>query len=176
MGRGAQKARRKVVFTIYALTDPRDNTIRYIGRSCAGDARIRSHWAPHPRKPWLMKNKKLAWIEELRASGAGRYGSLVLEEVVGYATSARAEVRWIAHGFREGWPLTNGNRGGKGGATKRLREARSRAYWRRQEQREGEQEIRLRVPFGMKTLALRAVREAIRAAKGVAKRERAARR
>lgn len=108
-------------FLIYALTDPRTDEIRYVGKSSSGLRRPGHHGA----RSVLAKDSthKGNWIRGLVAAGL-RYGVRVLEELPAVAAlpaSERrdamdaAERRWIAHGRSMGWPLTNLTEGGDGG-------------------------------------------------------------
>jgi len=122
-------------FLIYALTDPRTDEIRYVGKSSSGLRRPGHHGA----RSVLSKDHthKGNWLRGLVAAGL-RYGVRVLEKLPAVAalppTERRdamdaAERRWIAHGRAEGWPLTNLTDGGDGGffPTPEHRERLSRA-------------------------------------------------
>lgn len=113
---------------IYGLVDPRDGSIRYVGRT----ANVKSRYAAHCSLGvwWRADNqRRRAWLEELQDR---KLKPLLteLEAVPTFEAAVAAEERWIAKGRAEGWPLTNGHGSGlAGGVTedaKRLR-ARRRA-------------------------------------------------
>ncbi len=98
-------------FIIYGLTDPRTDTVRYVGKSCTGLKRPRLH---AQRRGLLESNYKARWVRSLLANSL-MYGVVVL-----YASSTReglaeAEQFWIAELRSRGFPLTNTSRGGEGG-------------------------------------------------------------
>ena len=96
---------------IYALVDPRDGQVRYIGKtSCTLSLRLSRHIASakheldsaYHRLTWLRKLLALGLLPEIR-------------ELERNPTDwAEAEARWIQHGRSHGWDLTNGTLGGEG--------------------------------------------------------------
>ena len=92
---------------IYALRDPRDNAVRYIGKSNAPKARLLQHL-----EDATTNAQKAAWICSLAELGLTPQLS-ILEEV-DLSDWQQAERSWIALGFAEGWPLTNISPGGCG--------------------------------------------------------------
>lgn len=90
---------------VYALIDPRDRTIRYVGQTKAGSRRAESHWRDTAQCGFVRRR----WLAELRASGAGRYAMTVLERVGSRSEALERETAWILHGRRFGWPLANEN-------------------------------------------------------------------
>lgn len=79
-------------YLIYALVDPRDSTIRYIGRSSSGVRRPYAHMAPSAlRKDNTPKGK---WIREIRAIGL-RPSISVLEEFDTPEPLVESERTWI---------------------------------------------------------------------------------
>lgn len=99
-------------FLIYGLTDPRTAAVRYVGKSSSGMARPRAH-ANEAIKNRKVNPHKANWIRSLVASGMA-YGIVVLEEVNAKSDLNAAEIRWIAHGRANNWPLTNLTAGGGG--------------------------------------------------------------
>lgn len=100
---------------IYFLVDPRDQTIRYVGKTqnrFGAEERVRQHLrdaqASNTRlflHKWL---RKLLSIDEkpiLR----------VVEYLFNGNELSKAECDWIELGHQLGWPLTNTARGGNGG-------------------------------------------------------------
>lgn len=92
---------------IYALRDPRDRTVHYIGKSNNPRLRLISHLEDKE-----TNQRKTAWIDELAALGLKP--DLDILEDVALLEWQKAERSWIAHGFAEGWPLTNISAGGGG--------------------------------------------------------------
>lgn len=99
---------------IYALTDPRTDEIRYIGKSVHGLARARSHLEPK-RIATDSNLHKARWLRSLVGSGL-RAGIVVLQECADDAALLVAEREWIARGRASGWQLTNLTDGGDGAA------------------------------------------------------------
>lgn len=96
---------------IYALLDPRNGEIRYVGKSSSGLQRAQSHGGP--KRLAKDDTHKGRWIRVLVEQGL-RYQIRVLEETTA-EDLARAEVDWIARGRALGWNLTNVTDGGDGG-------------------------------------------------------------
>lgn len=97
-------------FLIYALTCPRCGAVRYIGKSMSGMRRPRQHLAP---SSLAQPCHRTHWLRSLIAANL-HPGVRVLEELASSDGLVAAEVRWIAHGRVQGWPLTNGTDGGDG--------------------------------------------------------------
>lgn len=95
---------------VYALVDPRDEAIRYIGITSNADKRRGQH---------LEESKPVGgtyyrrWQKKLRRLGL-KPGWKVLEENLTWKRACELEQRWIVHGREEGWPLVNANDGGNG--------------------------------------------------------------
>lgn len=100
-------------FIVYALTDPRDGQVRYIGLSSSGLTRPRTHKDPGRLK--RDPGDKADWISGLKEFGL-TYGIVVLCALPSAEHLPAAEVFWIAEGRRRGWPLTNRSTGGAMGA------------------------------------------------------------
>jgi hypothetical protein len=99
---------------VYALTDPRDGLVHYIGFCREFSKRPWNHWADCLR-PHASGAKRLEWLRDLRASGAGPYTVKVLERSGSREAAAEMETKWIIHGREAGWPLANmRDRGGLG--------------------------------------------------------------
>lgn len=96
---------------IYALTDPRTDEVRYVGKSCSGMYRPTKHLQPKA----LAKDDtyKGRWLRELLAAGhrPGMHAIAVYED---RAALAEGERQWIAYGLASCWPLTNCTMGGDG--------------------------------------------------------------
>jgi hypothetical protein len=94
---------------IYALVDPIEQTVRYVGKSNYPDKRIKSHL----NRALKLKGggpSKDRWIHSLWKRGL-RPQVWILEEVH-KAEWGAAEVRWIEKFRAEGAPLTNLSDGG----------------------------------------------------------------
>ncbi len=88
---------------VYALADPRTDSIYYVGHSSNPERRLRDHLkgGEHGTNP-----DKSAWIAELR--DAEMIPRLVILEDVGDSQTVRErEARWILEHLRRGEPLTN---------------------------------------------------------------------
>lgn len=87
---------------VYALVDPRDEAIYYVGHSGQPERRLQRHlWGGEG-----SNSDKAAWITELRDLGL-RPQLVILEEVAVAETVREREDRWILHHLRRGEPLTN---------------------------------------------------------------------
>jgi hypothetical protein len=91
---------------IYALSDPRDNAIRYVGKSCDALSRLHNHCIRRGEN-----TQKDQWIVELTAAGATP--TLVILEEVPDGEWETAERKWIATARESGWPILNVLPGGK---------------------------------------------------------------
>lgn len=98
-------------YLIYALTDPRTNLVRYIGKSTTGLKRPR--FCATPSRLARERTHKANWIRGLISSGL-RFGVDVLEEFERASDLDWAEKYWIAQARSLGWPLTNLTDGGEG--------------------------------------------------------------
>lgn len=97
-------------FLIYALTDPRDGQVRYVGQSSRGLARPREH--VKPRGPTVTHKDR--WVAALLRQGL-MYDVSILYQSPTATLLSDAEVFWIAEMKRRGHDLTNGTAGGEGG-------------------------------------------------------------
>jgi hypothetical protein len=96
---------------IYALVDPRNNAVRYVGKSDIPQVRLRNHLKPNLLKE---KTKKNSWLKSLLRVGL-KPMIRTIEEV--HSTKWEERERfWIGHLTRLGERLTNGTPGGEGGA------------------------------------------------------------
>ena len=93
--------KKDLVRSIYALIDPRDDAVRYVG--CAGDIdeRLRQH----------MRSKNLGlpkyrWLAELKRCGLSPRLE-ILETVEGYLPTFAREEYWVKKLMGSGAPLTN---------------------------------------------------------------------
>lgn len=97
----------RVVY-IYILIDPRNETVRYVGRSYNLKKRLSQH-----NSIWLPKTKKEKWLCKLKSLGL----SAEIECI--HTTDEFEWVFWETHYislFKSyGYDLTNGNGGGVGG-------------------------------------------------------------
>lgn len=100
-----------VMTTIYALKDPRDDSVRYVGATRKKlHARLRDHEFSITR----IENKapRYEWLRQL--SAAGLRPLIEQLEVVPEAQMAEAEERWITRHRKCGCDLLNVKRGGGG--------------------------------------------------------------
>jgi len=93
---------------IYALKDPRDGRIRYIGQTSMS---LRRRMQAHLLRAPIERTHKGVWLRNLLAAGL----KPVYEVLgTGYGEWAEAERRWIREGRERGWALTNGTAVGEG--------------------------------------------------------------
>lgn len=92
---------------IYALVDPRDDAVRYVGATTNPKKRYAEHMYENNRRE-IYKHR---WVTKLRADGL-RPQMIILEE--NPIDWAEAERRWIAHYRAAGARLTNLTDGGEG--------------------------------------------------------------
>lgn len=97
-------------FLIYALTDPRTDEVRYIGKSTSGLKRPKEHLRPTQLKPNTHKTR---WIRQLLTQGL-KPKIQILEEFSTGDDLNYAECFWIAQGRGLEWKLTNATKGGDG--------------------------------------------------------------
>jgi len=113
---------------VYGLIDPKNEAVRYIGKSMQGLRRPRAHSMP---KFLNDETPKTRWIRKLQLDGR-TYGIVVLETVSDSADLFDVEAFWIAQGRSLGWRLLNlsGGRGMYGmhhsQATRRLLSAKAK--------------------------------------------------
>lgn len=93
---------------IYALVDPRNQRIRYIGKTSNAERRLYEHIA-EGRRPSTHRTR---WINQLTRAGIEPI-LIELEEVTQENWQER-ERFWIQHYKQEGHSLTNGTDGGDG--------------------------------------------------------------
>ena len=89
---------------IYALVDPRDGGIYYIGKANDLEKRLYQHLRRD------VNRHKCRWLESLARDGLAP--TVRILETVPADEWAEAEIKWIAKGRGEGWPLTNIAAGG----------------------------------------------------------------
>ena len=93
---------------IYALVDPEDNSVFYIGKSENPKSRLSAHLALSKTDNNRHKKNKIAKIKRL-----GNEPSLVILEKCCADDWKEKERKWIARGRKEKWPLTNIKEGGE---------------------------------------------------------------
>lgn len=96
---------------IYALLDPSDYAVRYVGYALDGPRRLESHL----QQSLKARGHKAAWIRLLRARGE-RPIMVILEDLPSDVDWRVNERWWIARMRELGCDLTNGTDGGDGGA------------------------------------------------------------
>ena len=98
---------------IYALKDPRNNEVRYIGKSNSPTLRLSQHV-----KDTKANKEKAEWIKEL--SDDGKLPIIEILEEVDLDKWQECEKKWISKGFENKWRLTNICMGGNGVTEKRV--------------------------------------------------------
>jgi hypothetical protein len=95
---------------IYALLDPSDYAVRYVGYALDGPKRLESHL----QQSLKARGHKAAWIRSLRVRGE-RPIIVTLEDLPGDVDWRVNERWWIARMRELGCDLTNTTDGGEGG-------------------------------------------------------------
>src|SRR5258708_24824868 len=98
---------REVDYYIYLLRDPRDNRVRYVGRTKNPKRRYSSHL--HEKYDGSYIHARRDWIGELRLMNL-RPQMEITETVfapIAEALVIEREFRWIFHFFQQGAHLTN---------------------------------------------------------------------
>lgn len=93
---------------IYALVDPRDGVIKYVGKSYDPQERLKGHFK-NCKRTVTLKNR---WIAKLKSLDL-KPNITILEEVA-LSEWEDKEQYWIRELQNQGYPLKNGDRGGKG--------------------------------------------------------------
>jgi hypothetical protein len=88
---------------IYALKDPRDHSVRYVGKS--NHPHVRHYTHTHRLNTPCSSHGKRQWVTELRDSGAEP--DLVILEEVPVAKWREFEEKWIRFYLERGEPLLN---------------------------------------------------------------------
>ena len=97
--------------SVYALHDPRDGSVRYIGKTTLSpEERLSAHIKAARTRG---RARSWTWIRGLLRDGLAPTVSLL--EQANLASLNECERRWIAHGKANGWTLTNLTDGGDGG-------------------------------------------------------------
>lgn len=99
-------------YLVYALIDPRNGNVRYIGKSSCGLRRPGQHAGRKHLERDPNKHKK-HWIKQLINAGL-KYSVAILYQSDVHAGLNEAEIFWIAEGRRRDWPLVNISEGGEG--------------------------------------------------------------
>jgi len=137
---------------VYALTDPRDGSIRYVGKSTLGMVRPREHAGRAARE----RTPKAAWVRKLARLGLV-YGIQTLEVCRSVDELEQRERHWIAYGLERGWRLLNIGEGGKGSQHNRRRDVPSLEVVRRYVAGESENELAKRYRIGRQSIRRRLV-------------------
>lgn len=95
---------------VYALIDPRDGQIRYVGQSGRGLRRPQSHW--WPSRLLTERTHTNSWVKSVVAEGLVPLIQ-ILQEVEPSADLDQIEIDYIAACRREGYQLTNHTNGGR---------------------------------------------------------------
>ncbi len=92
---------------IYALIDPRDAVVRYVGKTVNPTKRFQHH------KQESHSQEIQVLVQELASLGL-ELTMRILEEVAEGDDWKGAESLWVRHGFEHGWPICNKRAGGDG--------------------------------------------------------------
>lgn len=85
---------------IYALLDPRDKSIRYVGKTRDPECRLSNHYCDR-----TASAARVAWMDDLKAAGELPY-MVILATASKYEASA-VEAAWIEFLALRGEPLCN---------------------------------------------------------------------
>lgn len=88
-------------YAIYALTDPADNLVYYVGQTCKPQRRFAQHLAARHHK-----GSKAAWLRRLEQQGQQPIMQ-ILEFVESEEAASAKEQEWIHHFLQKGMPLLN---------------------------------------------------------------------
>lgn len=91
-----------VPFVVYALSDPRDSTIRYVGISKNMDRRIKEHLACIG-----LNFQKNIWIQGLLVNGLKPTLIVIEKGILGLKAAKERERYWIRYHLNNNAPLTN---------------------------------------------------------------------
>ena len=91
---------------IYALCDPRDDSIRYVGRT----VNLKDRYKNHLRAKW--GTHRCCWIKGLKEFGLKP--KMTILEIVEESECRESEIWWIMHLRENGCDLTNHSDGGDG--------------------------------------------------------------
>ena len=97
---------------IYALVDPRNNQVRYIGQTVQPKKRLYMHLHDAKKRP---RRHLCHWINQLLSLGLRPELRVLQECLPGMLDTCEQE--WIAKGRAKGWRLCNGTDGGEAGCT-----------------------------------------------------------
>lgn len=99
--------------SIYALSDPRTNEVRYVGKAANPAKRLQAHLSAFQLTQY--RSRKNSWLRSLLEKGL-KPDLLIVDSDIPAEDLNEAEKFWIA--VYRGWgvPLTNGTDGGDGGA------------------------------------------------------------
>jgi hypothetical protein len=97
-----KKKHQTTPFVVYVLSDPRDNTARYIGISKNMERRLKEHLACVG-----LNFKKNIWIQDLLMNGLTPILTIIESDVIGLELAKNRERYWIHHYLNQNAPLTN---------------------------------------------------------------------
>jgi hypothetical protein len=94
-------------YYIYLLRDPRDKSVRYVGRTIDPERRYRRHLFDRCRGSYVRA--RWEWITELRSIKLRPEIEIIetLSAPIPEAAISEREFRWIFHFFQQGANLTN---------------------------------------------------------------------
>lgn len=108
----ARAAARGGEFFIYALIDPRDKAVRYVG--CTLDMRQRYSAHLSALEQSEGNRRRCEWVRELRALNL-RPEMLLLDQKIGIAAAHISEQAIVRAGYALGWRLFNRRKTAGGG-------------------------------------------------------------
>ena len=90
-------------YVVYALVDPDDHLIYYVGQTSRPKGRLAWHLFK-----WPLRSAKAAWMQSLKDRGKQPIMQM-LEIITSREEALAREQRWIKHWLQQGMPLVNAN-------------------------------------------------------------------
>jgi hypothetical protein len=130
-------------WSVYALKDPRDGVVRYVGITYRPKQRLYAHLTERsdtPKAAWITALRNLGLVPEMHILETG-YG--------GWAEQAECEQRWVAHYRPTGelFNMSSGGENGRGRGGARITYT-DECIHRRKAGRKRFEAIKVRLPYG----------------------------
>lgn len=93
-------------YVTYAISDPRTNSVVYVGQASSFEKRKRQHLRLGARRPNLRKQNIKTWLFDTISQGVIPEFT-ILEEVASEELSLISELQWVKKLKSEGHPLLN---------------------------------------------------------------------
>ncbi len=93
-------------YVTYAISDPRTNSVVYVGQAADVDKRKRQHLRLRPRRPNLKSQNIKTWLFDTISKGIIPEFT-ILDEAASEELSLISELQWVTKLKSEGHPLLN---------------------------------------------------------------------